>query len=41
MYKIIIDHEVFNLRNKKPPGATVKSCPPDKKTGHPEEGRTG
>jgi len=28
MYKIIIDLEAYNLRNKKPPGATVKSCPP-------------
>jgi hypothetical protein len=39
MYKIIIGLEAYNLSNKKPPGAAVKSCPPDKKTGHPEERR--
>ena len=37
MYKIIIDLEAYNLSNKKPPGAAVKSCPHDKKTGHPED----
>jgi hypothetical protein len=39
MYKIIIDLEAYNVSNKKPPGAAVISCPPDKKTGHPEERR--